>query len=151
MSETEIPAKAGRSAAIPLLVLRLATGYFMILWAMEKLLKPESSVGIFSFFYGLEISTAVAIALGIVQCVIVAAFLVGFMRRVSYGLVLLMHAVSTLATWQHLVDPFGLYLLENPQHLFFASVPVLAGIWLLYVLRDQDSYTLDARLAGNKG
>lgn len=151
MSESENGGAASGNAALPLLILRLATGYFMLLWAIEKLIKPEGAVGIFGYFYGMEISTNISVALGIVQTIIVICFLVGFMRRLSYGLVLLMHAVSTLATWKHLVDPFGLYLLESPQHLFFAAVPVLAGTWLLYALRDQDTYSLEARLGTGKG
>lgn len=134
------------SARMPLCLLRVATGYFMALWAIEKLVKPEGAVGIFKFFYGMEISSAVAAGVGVVQLLIIVAFILGYRRRISYGLVFLMHGVSTLATWQHLLDPFGLYLLERPQHLFFAAVPVLAGTWLLYALRDWDTLTLDHRL-----
>jgi len=60
-------------------------------------------------------------------------------KTLSYGLGLLLHAVSTLATYQELFAPFG------ANHLFLAALPVLAAFIALFLLRRQDTLlSLDA-------
>jgi hypothetical protein len=62
----------------------------------------------------------------------------GLWKR-PYGLGLLLHAISTLVTYEQLLFPFG----EN--HLFIASIPVLAAFIVLFLLRRQDTLlSLDA-------
>ena len=79
--------------------------------------------------------------IGVVQLVLVTAFLVGFSRRVSYGLVALMHTVTTVSTWKSIIMPFA----EGNNQLFTTGVPVLAACWALYALRDRDClYSVDA-------
>jgi putative oxidoreductase len=56
---------------------------------------------------------------------------VGWKKRISYGLVLIMHAISTLSSWQQYLDPFN-------NLLFFGAWPMLAACYALYVLRDLD-------------
>lgn len=57
----------------------------------------------------------------------------GLWKTVTYGLGLVIHAISTIATIPQLLDPFG----EN--HLFIAGIPVLAAFAALFLLRRHDT------------
>lgn len=88
---------------------------------------------------------AVPYLIGALEALLAFPILVGLWRRVSYGLGVLFHAISVSASWKQLIDPWGLYLFDRPQHLFLAGVPVLAGFVVLYMLRDADEWTIDGR------
>ena len=64
----------------------------------------------------------------------VLAFMGGLFRRWTYGALLVMHAVSVTLSSARLIDPF-----TGPNQLFWAGVPVLALLFALYLLRDQDT------------
>lgn len=125
-----------------LLVLRITLGIFLLQWGLEKFIVPEATVGIFSHFYGLDISATITPILGVGQCLVALGVLFGFQRRISYALAIAIHSVSVLATWQSLIDPFGLFF-KGTSHLFMTGVPVLAAFWLLYYLRDFDTRSID--------
>ncbi len=72
-------------------------------------------------------------AIGIVQVLIVLCFALGVLRTWSYGLVMLMHAGSTLSSWPQYLDPF-----EGANLLFFAAWPMLAACIALFLLREYD-------------
>jgi hypothetical protein len=55
---------------------------------------------------------------------------------------LLVHAATTVATFRLIVDPWGL-ISGEPQHLFFAAIPILAAFIVLYLLRDLDYFSFD--------
>lgn len=98
------------------------------------------SGAIFENFYGLSgLSDTVFMIIGLLQLLVVLAFVAGFMKRISYGIVLLLHSVSTLSSWQQYLDGFN-------NLLFFAAWPMLAACIALYMLRDLDTrWTVDAR------
>ena len=116
-----------------LAVMRLTLGAFFLIWAFEKILKPELSRRVFESFYFSNPSDAVLIVLGILQLLIVLAFIAGLAKFWTYGALLLMHAVSTLSTVPRLLDPY-----TPPNHLFWAAVPVLGMLIALFMLRDSD-------------
>lgn len=116
--------------------LRITVFLVMIMWTIDKFLNPGHAGAVFGHFYkipGLEASAFTIIA--VVQGLIVIAFLLGFMKRWSTLAVLAMHAVSTLTPMANYLDPY-----TNPNLLFFAAWPMLAGVAALYVLRDHDTF-----------
>lgn len=136
-----------RRLHVSLLVLRLAISWFLLQWAVEKFVKPDVSAKIFAGFYKIPLDVGIAPVVGSIQLLIVLAFLIGFMKSVSYGLVAVMHSVTTLSTWKSLVMPFA----EGSNHLFTTGVPVLAACWILFALRDQDvMFSVDAWRAGRR-
>jgi uncharacterized membrane protein YphA (DoxX/SURF4 family) len=143
---TAAPTPQGRRIALALLILRITLGLFLLLWGLEKLIIPERTVGIYDHFYGIPMTTAVAPVLGVLQVALSLALLVGLWRRWSYGLATLVHAYSVIASWQPLIDPWGL-IWGEVKHLFLAGVPVLAGFVVLYMLRDLDLWTVDGQRA----
>lgn len=122
--------------AFSLFLLRISTFLVLGMWTLDKFLNPQHGASIFERYYqipGLSITTVYVI--GTIQAVVILAFLVGFKKRLSYGLVLLMHAVSTVSAWNKYLDPWVV-----PNLLFFAAFPMLAAIAALYLLRDEDTY-----------
>ncbi|MDY7021256.1 MAG: DoxX protein [Cyanobacteriota bacterium] len=124
---------------ISLAIIRISVGLFFLIWSFEKILKPEIAQAVFSRFYFLEISPAFSVAIGILQTLIVLAFLAGVFKLWSYGAVLGMHTVSVLSTYQQLFNPY-----QPPNHLFWAGVPTLGAIFALFILRNNDNlFTLN--------
>ena len=68
-----------------LLLMRLAIAAFLLVWAMDKVIAPEHAQAVFSHFYFSELSQPALKAIGIVQMVVIAAFVVGFARFWTYG------------------------------------------------------------------
>lgn len=126
---------------LSLLFLRLGVFVVMLMWTLDKLVKPEHAANVFKKFYFISgVSHSAFYVIGIVELVIILAFVAGFKKRWTYGIVLLLHAVSTLAS-------FGNYLNPWSNLLFFAAWPMLAACFALYYLRDADTLlVLDKKL-----
>lgn len=115
-----------------LLGLRLGVFLVMLMWTLDKFLHPEHSAKVFQGFYGLGgLGTEIFWVLGALELLLLAAFVTGSLKRWSYGLVLLLHGVSTFSSFGKYLDPFN-------NLLFFAAWPMLAACVALYLLRDQD-------------
>ena len=125
--------------AIALLALRLGVFIVMVMWTLDKFVQPEHTAGVFANFYGLSgLGSSIFMLIGAAQLVLVLAFVAGAFRRLTYGLILLLHTVSTLSSWAQYLDAFN-------NLLFFAAWPMLAACFALYLLRDQDTLlSLDA-------
>lgn len=65
--------------------------------------------------------------------ILLLAFVAGVARRWTYGLVLVLHGVSTLSSFKQYLHPF-----TGPNLLFFAAWPMLAACFALYHLREDD-------------
>jgi uncharacterized membrane protein YphA (DoxX/SURF4 family) len=121
-----------RKLALSLLLLRLSLGLVMMVWGCDKMFNPDHGGAVLQSFYGISgAGEQVVRGLGVIQAVIVVAFLLGLARTYSYGAVLLMHAVTTVVSWSAYLDP-----LKNI--LFFSAWPMLAGLIALFLLRDYD-------------
>lgn len=127
-----------RRLAISLLMLRLGIFVVMLAWTIDKFVRPDHAAGVFSGFYGISgLDAPLAYVLGALELVLLLAFVAGVARRWSYGMVLVLHAVSTLSSWSQYLHPF-----EGANLLFFAAWPMLAACGGLYLLRDWDAYTV---------
>ncbi|MCH9690695.1 MAG: hypothetical protein K0U59_01340 [Gammaproteobacteria bacterium] len=122
--------------AFSLFLLRISTFFVLGMWTLDKFLNPQHGASIFERYYQIPgLSITIVYVIGTIQAVVILAFLVGFKKRLSYGLILLMHAVSTVSAWNKYLDPWVV-----PNLLFFAAFPMLAAIAALYLLRDEDTY-----------
>ncbi|MBW3559750.1 MAG: hypothetical protein KY449_08285 [Proteobacteria bacterium] len=123
---------SARHLGLCLLLLRLGVGLVMGMWTIDKMINPDHAGAVFSNFYGLEgLGAGVIVAAGAVQAAVVAAFLLGAYRTLSYGAVLVMHAGTTLSSWKQ-------YLAAFDNLLFFAAWPMLAACVALFLLRSHD-------------
>lgn len=123
------------SPAVALPILRWSIAVFMLVWSVDKLLMPEDFIGLFQNFYGATFGVGVILAIGAVQTALIVAFALGLYRTITYGLMLVMNAVTVLVSLPQILDPYG----GGANQLFFASVPVLGACLLLFLLRDQDT------------
>lgn len=119
--------------ATALLLLRLSVFLVMLMWTLDKFVNAGHAIAVFENFYGIAgLGAAVVTGLGVLELVLILAFVVGYRKRWSYGAVLVLHGASTLSSYRQYLDPF--------EHLlFFAAWPMLAACVALYLLRDLDT------------
>ena len=139
----EFPTRFQGRLATALLILRLSLGVFLLLWALEKFILPQTTAEIWASFYKIPISGAIITILAILQTLLAIAFIIGWLRHITYGIALGINAVTFISTWQQLLDPWGLAGGESVNHLFLAGIPVLAGFIALYILHPWDMWSLD--------
>ena len=129
-----IPATpVARRVGVVLLVTRLSLFIAFLIWVVDKFARPEHAVQVIQAFYGLGVGTAIAYLLGVLQLIVLVGFVIGFQKKITYGLIFLMHAASTLVSFPKYLAPF-----TDANILFFASWPMLAACFALYYLRDLD-------------
>jgi hypothetical protein len=120
---------------LSLLLLRIGVFIVMLMWTLDKLVRPGHAGGIFKKFYGVDLGGPTLFhALGALELLLLALFVTGTAKRFSYGAVLVLHAASTVSSYRQYLQPFD-------NLLFFAAWPMLAACVALYLLRDLDTYT----------
>lgn len=131
-----------RRLRISLLLLRLGIFLVMFFWSVDKIVQPDHAAAVFGNFYLIgNISPFFLTVIGFIQILVLLAFLSGFAKTWSYGLVLAMHTVSTLSSWKQYLAPFD-------NLLFFAAWPMLAACVALFLLRGNDNLlSLDSVLS----
>jgi putative oxidoreductase len=115
-------------------LLRMSLGFFLLLWSCDKFAEPDSAVRIFQGFYNVPISTASAYFIGAIEALLSILIIAGAWRSYAYAIGLVLHAISTIASWRQLTSPFN-----QDHHLFVAAIPVLTAFIALYLLRDRDA------------
>lgn len=116
-----------------LLSLRLSVFLVMLLWTLDKFVNPAHAAKVYENFYRIGgLGQLPLAAIGVAELGLLLLFVVGVRKRITYGLVLGLHAVSTLSSYRRYLDPLA-------NLLFFAAWPMLAACFTLYVLRDLDS------------
>lgn len=124
-----------RRVSLVLLLIRISIFIAMAVWVVDKFARPDHTAAVFQAFYGVGgIGAIVSYTLGVIQLLITVGFVIGFQKRITYGLVLLMHAASTLVSFPKYIAPF-----ESANILFYAAWPMLAACFALYYLRDLDT------------
>ena len=125
-----------------LLILRLSVFLVMLMWTIDKFVRPEHAAAVYKNFYFISgLSNTIFYFIGAVQLAIIVGFLLGFRKQLTYGAVLLLHAVSTLSSFKRYLEPF-----TEVNLLFYAAWPMLAACFALYYLRDMDTqWVIDKR------
>lgn len=117
-----------------LLALRLTVFLVMAMWTVDKFINPAHAAGVFENFYFIPgLGAGTFLLIGAAEAVLLIAFVAGVLKRFTYGLVLLLHGVSTLSSFPQYLAPF-----DGPNLLFFAAWPMLGACLALYLLRDRD-------------
>ena len=118
---------------LSLLLLRIGVFIVMLMWTLDKFVRPGHAAGVFKKFYHIELaSPTVFYVLGALELALILLFVSGTAKRLSYGAVLVLHAVSTFSSYRQYLQPFD-------SLLFFAAWPMLAACVALYLLRDLDT------------
>ena len=120
---------------VALLVLRLTVFLVMVMWTIDKFVRPSHAASVYEHFYFLRgLGPAIMYSIGVAEIALLIGFVIGFAPRFTYGLVLLLHAVSTFSSFRQYFAPF-----EKVNLLFFAAWPMLGACFALYYLRDLDT------------
>lgn len=134
-----------------LLLLRIGTGLLLILWGGLRVMSPAAGPGLAEKYYsGFMGMSAIQIAFGTAEILIGLLVVLGLFRRFAYPLQALVLIPGALMLWRYLLDPLGMYLMsrEDSQILFFPSITIAAATLVLLAFRDEDRWSLDARLRG---
>jgi putative oxidoreductase len=120
---------------VALLVLRLTVFLVMLIWTIDKFVRSDHAASVYKHFYFLRgLDPVIIYAIGVAELVLLIGFVIGFAPWLTYGLVLLLHAVSTFSSFHQYLHPY-----EGPNILFFAAWPMLGACFTLYYLRDLDT------------
>ncbi|MEP3276943.1 MAG: hypothetical protein ABJN26_24185 [Stappiaceae bacterium] len=124
-----------RRLEIALFILRLSTGAFLVAWTSLKFFRPEWMVNIFHNVYGQAWATQdLSYVIGGIQALLVLAFLAGFARTFTYGLVTIMHATGVIGSIPGLIN-----FTKYPNNLMWAAVAALGALVALFILRKWDN------------
>ena len=120
---------------LALFTLRISIFVVMLMWTLDKLIDPDHAALVFEKFYQISgFEQVYFYIIGIAELALLLAFLVGYKKTISYGLVFIFHAISTLSSYNQYLDPY-----TYPNLLFFAAWPMLAACFTLYYLREYDT------------
>lgn len=125
-------------------VLRIGMGIFLLTWGLDKLLAVEGSQKIFERFYRIETGPSMIQLAGVAEIVLAMLLAAGLLRRPVAWVVLLVNAVSTIASWRQIIDPWGrLGLAPGGSHLFLASIVIMAVSIVLVLNAGDDTFSVD--------
>lgn len=120
---------------LTLLILRLSVFLVMLMWTIDKFVRPEHAAAVFKKFYFIGgLSDPIVYGIGAIQLVIIIGFVLGWQKQFTYAAVLFFHAVSTFSSFKQYFAPF-----EDAHLLFFAAWPMLAACFTLYYLKNLDT------------
>ncbi len=125
------------SSRVPLVlfVLRFTVFGVMLMWTIDKFVRPDHAASVYEHFYALGgLGHTLMYILGGAESLLLVAFVLGVARRFTYGAVLVLHGISTLSSLRQYLHPF-----EEANLLFFAAWPMLGACFALYYLRDLDT------------
>ena len=107
----------------------------MLMWALNKFFNPAHAARIYEEFYKISnLEEYHFYFISAAELILLLAFLVGYKKTLTYGLVFTLHAVSTFSAYQQYMDPY-----QYPNLFFFTAWPMLAACFTLYYLRDYDT------------
>ena len=134
--------------------MRVTAAIFLGLWATLKFHHPEWQRNIFEGAYNISFFTVtdnLSYVLGSLQIIIVLAFVSGFMRTWTYGLMMLMSAagvIGSLGSFFNINEAGEIYAAyaKYPKNLMLTSIPTLGALIGLFLMRDLDNlFSLSAK------
>ncbi len=121
--------------SLSLLLLRIGIFVVMLVWTLDKFINPGHAAAVYEKFYLIGgLGKEIMYGIGVIELVILAGFVTGAWKRFTYGVVLVLHAISTFSSYKQYLAPY-----DGPNILFFAAWPMLAACLALYLLRDRDT------------
>lgn len=119
-----------------LFVLRITVSIVFIMWTGNKFINPVNAQDVYSgFFFMPELGMAIFLGIGIAEAILIALFLVGRFKSVTYLTILVLHTFSTLAPYNIYLDPYS----GGPSLLFFTAFSMWGACFTLYYLREYDT------------
>lgn len=130
---------------IGLFLLRVTTGWLLVMWGIDKLVNVEHGASVAETFYlGIGTQTLILTLFGVLETLLGLLIVLGLWRRRLYPVMTVLLAISALAVWKSILDPWG-WFLEGARVLFYPSIIILAGALTLWGTIDEDTMCLDAK------
>lgn len=134
-----------------LFALRVATGWLLVIWGLDKLVNVEHGVRVADTYYlGIGSHVAFLQVLGVLQILLGLLVVVGLWRKLTYPVAFAVLGVTAVAVWESVLDPWGWWL-EGANALFYPSVIIAAGAAVLWGTQAEDELTLDAAIGRRRG
>ena len=125
-----------RRIPLTLLLLRLSVFLVMLMWTLDKFIRPEHAADVFGKFYFIGgLGHTIIYIIGAIQLAVIIGFVLGWQKPFTYAGVLFFHAVSTFSAFKQYFAPFA-----DVNLLFFAAWPMLAACFALFYLKHLDTY-----------
>ncbi len=129
-----------------LLLLRVSTGWLLVMWGIDKFVNVEHGQRVAeSFYLGIGSQAVVQNVFGGLEILLGLLVVLGLWRKRAYPVAFAVLFITALAVWKSILDPWG-WVLDGSQVLFYPSIIILAGAMVLWGTMDEDELTLDARM-----
>ncbi|OHC11327.1 MAG: hypothetical protein A2002_08130 [Pseudomonadales bacterium GWC1_66_9] len=126
-----------------LLFLRVSLGWLLVIWGADKVFNVEHGMAVANkFYFGFLAAESALRVAGALQILVGLAVVVGFARRWTYPVQVLLNGASLLAVMQSVIDPWS-WVFQGSNALFYPSLIIFAGSLLLIAYRDEDRLVLD--------
>jgi len=141
-----------RVDASAVLVLRLGLGWFIFVWAVNKILVPAQYQQLVRHFDGVEIATWQVLSVAAIQVLICVMVFVGIGRVFAYSALMLMHFFTVMRRWERFFDPFEINERGFPVNRnAVIDLAVLGAMIALILLIRRDHFSLGGWLARRFG
>jgi len=128
-----------------LFLLRVSTGWLLVLWGLDKLLNVDHSLQVAeAYYFGIGTSRVFLGAFGVLEALLGVCVVLGVWRRRLYPAVVAILAVTAIGVWRSILDPWG-WFLEGSNVLFYPSLIIVAAALTLWGTIDDDTLVLEAR------
>ncbi len=129
-----------------LLLLRVTTGWLLVLWGIDKFQDVgHGQLVAETFYFGIGTQAVVQQIFGGIEILLGALVILGLQRRRAYPLMLAILAFTAIGVWKSIIDPWG-WFLDGSNVLFYPSAIIAAGALLLWGTIDEDEMALDAKM-----
>ncbi|WP_409434066.1 hypothetical protein ACJ3XI_06070 [Litorimonas sp. RW-G-Af-16] len=120
---------------LPLFLTRLSIAIFLLPWILMRFIDGgKNAKGISEKYYHFTQPDIMTTLIGVGWVILLIAFIIGFKKKISYGLVFLIHLVGTLMSLPYMIPGTEKFI-----PTFMAAIPTLMAMFLLWKLREQDT------------
>lgn len=134
---------------ISLLIMRIGTGALLIVWGLVRVIGGRGEGLADKYYGGMGSEAMLQVAFGWFEVALGLMVVLGLLRKYTLVVQALILVGGALPIWRHFLDPFGRYLHEDANILFFPSLTVAGAALALIALRELDTLALDC-LFGKK-
>ena len=133
--------------ALILLLLRASTGLLLIIWGLPRVFTPELGQKLSDTFYmGLFNGQLLHQAMGATEAILGLLVILGLFRKYTYPLQAIVLGFGLFTILPYIVDPHGIWLVDEPKTLFFPSTTVFIATLVMLLFKSEDRYALDERV-----
>ena len=119
-----------------LFILRITISIVFIMWTGDKFFNPVHAQQIWTGFYFMPgLGKAIFLGIGIVEIILIALFLAGMFKDITYVMILIAHTISTLAPIKIYFNAYS----SDFNLLFFTAFPMWGACLFLYMFRKEDT------------